>query len=52
MGINVAGLPPYSEQDTKKLISETVAGVKQRELDKKKKEEEKLKSLGYGKIKK
>lgn len=52
MSINTSGLPPYSEQDSKNLISQTVAGIRQRELDKKKKEQEKLKTLGYGKIKK
>lgn len=41
MSINTSGLPPYSEQDTKDLISRTVSA---RELEKRNKEKE-LKKL-------
>lgn len=49
MSINTQGLPPYTEQQTKKPISKTIETIK---LIDKAKEEKKLKMLMYGKGKK
>lgn len=46
MSINTAGLPSYTEQDTKKLISKTIENVR---LIDKAKEQKKIKSILYGK---
>jgi hypothetical protein len=51
MSINTTGLPPYNEQDTKKLISPTIATTNIKRIDKEK-ELKKLKSILYGKGKK
>jgi hypothetical protein len=44
MSINTSGLPPYNEQDTKKLISPTIATSNIRRIDKEK-ELRKIKSI-------
>lgn len=44
MSINTSGLPPYTEQDTKKLISPTIATSNIRRIDKEK-ELRKIKSI-------
>ena len=51
MSINTTGLPSYTEQDTKKLIAETIPTSNIRRIDKEK-ELKKIKSILYGKGKK
>lgn len=51
MSINTSGLPSYTEQDTKKLIAETIPTSNIRRIDKEK-ELKKIKSILYGKGKK
>jgi|LakMenE01Jun11ns_1017448.scaffolds.fasta_scaffold8589309_2 hypothetical protein len=49
MSINTAGLPSYTEQDTRTLISKTIENIR---LIDKVKEEKKIKAILYGKGKK
>jgi hypothetical protein len=49
--INTTGLPSYTEQDTKKLIAETIATSNIKKMEREK-ELKKIKSILYGKGKK
>lgn len=52
MSINTSGLPPYTEQITKKPISKSIATIEEIKLIDKAKQEKRLKSIMYGKGKK
>jgi hypothetical protein len=52
MSINTAGLPPYTEQITKKPISKSIAVIEEIKLIDRVKQEKRLNSIMYGKNKK